>query len=78
MYAFIAFIDLIIFSCLQMKEMNSLYSTQKTLPKIYKINEVHAYVPFMYLNNYMYLEIRNVYRNVLSMMYLGENLCPRV
>ena len=54
-----------------MKEMISIYSTQETLPKRHKINEVHVYIPFMYLNNYMYLEIRNVFINVLSIMYLA-------
>ena len=60
-----------------MKEMISIYSTQETLPKGHKINEVHVYIPFMYLNNYMYLEMhiyletRNVSINVLSIMYLA-------
>lgn len=60
-----------------MKEMISIYSTQETLPKRHKINEVHEYIPFMYLNNYMYLEMhmyletRNVSINVLSIMYLA-------
>lgn len=39
------------------QKMNCLYNTQETLPKRNKINEVHTYIPFMYLNNYIYLEI---------------------
>ena len=36
----ISSIDLILLSCIQMKEMISIYSIQETLPKRHKINEV--------------------------------------